>query len=181
MNDPSSRPHLAVATSATNTPAKPTGIPIPKSNSHAAQQSYLKRSALEPFSPVTENGSFEFDRIIKAGEVLKRTRKTKVSRTFLNGNRRTCVSRGKLRADMIAFLCRTGNQYISSCDQISSQSTETAMNPNSAIKSTSPNSQPSLGKRIPKSPTSTASASSRLRATFTSRSNPKPRRKHGSN
>ncbi|KAK5115824.1 hypothetical protein LTR85_009418 [Meristemomyces frigidus] len=28
-------------------------------------------------SPVTQNGSFEFDRIIKSGEVLKRTRKTK--------------------------------------------------------------------------------------------------------
>jgi hypothetical protein len=27
---------------------------------------------------VTQNGSYEFDRIIKSGEVLKRTRKTKV-------------------------------------------------------------------------------------------------------
>ena len=34
---------------------------------------------LDTFSPVTQNGSFEFDRIIKQGEVLKRTRKTKVS------------------------------------------------------------------------------------------------------
>jgi hypothetical protein len=30
------------------------------------------------FSPVNENGSFEFDRVIKAGQVLKRGRKTKV-------------------------------------------------------------------------------------------------------
>jgi hypothetical protein len=80
MNDPSSRPHLAVATSTTNTPAKSTSIPIPNATSHNNQNSYLKRTALEPFSPVTENGSFEFDRIIKAGEVLKRTRKTKVGR-----------------------------------------------------------------------------------------------------
>ena len=29
-------------------------------------------------SPVNQNGCFEFDRIIKAGSVLKRTRKTKV-------------------------------------------------------------------------------------------------------
>ena len=33
---------------------------------------------LDTMSPVTQNGSFEFDRIIKSGEVLKRTRKTKV-------------------------------------------------------------------------------------------------------
>lgn len=32
---------------------------------------------LDTLSPVNQNGSFEFDRVIKAGEVLKRTRKTK--------------------------------------------------------------------------------------------------------
>ncbi|KYG47680.1 hypothetical protein M433DRAFT_40198, partial [Acidomyces richmondensis BFW] len=32
---------------------------------------------LDTLSPVTQNGSFEFDRIIKSGEVNKRTRKTK--------------------------------------------------------------------------------------------------------
>lgn len=31
-------------------------------------------------SPVTQGGSYEFDRIIKAGEVFKRTRKTKVGK-----------------------------------------------------------------------------------------------------
>lgn len=31
-------------------------------------------------SPVNQNGCFEFDRIIKAGTVVKRTRKTKVAR-----------------------------------------------------------------------------------------------------
>jgi hypothetical protein len=30
-------------------------------------------------SPVNQNGCFEFDRIIKAGNVVKRTRKTRVS------------------------------------------------------------------------------------------------------
>lgn len=33
---------------------------------------------LDTFSPVTQNGSFEFDRVLKTGAVLKRTRKTKV-------------------------------------------------------------------------------------------------------
>ena len=37
------------------------------------------RSPYTALSPVTQNGSYEFDRIIKAGEVLKRTRKTKAS------------------------------------------------------------------------------------------------------
>ena len=32
----------------------------------------------EAHSPANQNGCFEFDRIIKAGSVLKRTRKTKV-------------------------------------------------------------------------------------------------------
>lgn len=35
-------------------------------------------------SPVNQNGSFEFDRVLKSGEVYKRTKKTKViSPTFL--------------------------------------------------------------------------------------------------
>ena len=33
---------------------------------------------LDAFSPVNQNGSFAFDRVLKSGEVLKRTRKTKV-------------------------------------------------------------------------------------------------------
>lgn len=37
-----------------------------------------------PLSPVAQNGSFEFDRIIKEGEVSKRTRKTKVSLSVLD-------------------------------------------------------------------------------------------------
>ncbi len=34
--------------------------------------------ALDSFSPVNQNGSFEFDRVIKSGYVQKRTQKTKV-------------------------------------------------------------------------------------------------------
>jgi len=34
---------------------------------------------LDTFSPVNQNGSFEFDRVIKSAQVLKRTKKTKVS------------------------------------------------------------------------------------------------------
>jgi hypothetical protein len=34
---------------------------------------------LDTFSPVNQNGSFEFDRVLKSGYVQKRTRKTKVS------------------------------------------------------------------------------------------------------
>jgi hypothetical protein len=33
---------------------------------------------LDTFSPVNQNGSFEFDRVLKSGYVEKRTRKTKV-------------------------------------------------------------------------------------------------------
>lgn len=34
---------------------------------------------LDTFSPVNQNGSFEFDRVLKSGELYKRTRKTKVT------------------------------------------------------------------------------------------------------
>lgn len=34
--------------------------------------------ALDTFSPVNQNGSFEFDRVLKSGFLQKRTRKTKV-------------------------------------------------------------------------------------------------------
>lgn len=33
---------------------------------------------LDTFSPVNQNGSFAFDKVLKSGEVFKRTRKTKV-------------------------------------------------------------------------------------------------------
>ncbi|KAK4546459.1 hypothetical protein LTR36_002136 [Oleoguttula mirabilis] len=52
----------------------------PPHSLHLPQSVQTLRSAnltLDTMSPVTQNGSFEFDRIIKFGEVLKRTRKTK--------------------------------------------------------------------------------------------------------
>ena len=51
------------------------GIPIPRSLQHL-RGAHLTLNAP---SPVTQNGSFECDRIIKAGRVMKRTKKTKVS------------------------------------------------------------------------------------------------------
>lgn len=35
--------------------------------------------AVDTFSPVNQNGSFEFDRVLRSGYVQKRTRRTKVS------------------------------------------------------------------------------------------------------
>jgi len=54
--------------------------PIPISLPRSAQTLRNANLRLDTLSPVTQNGSFEFDRIIKSGQVLKRTRKTKVGR-----------------------------------------------------------------------------------------------------
>ena len=54
-------------------PPGPT-LAIPKSVQSLRPSNTL---SLDTSSPVTQNGSYEFDRIIKSGEVLKRTRKTK--------------------------------------------------------------------------------------------------------
>lgn len=48
----------------------------PSSSAGRIRNSHL---ALDTFSPVNQNGSFEFDRVLKSGYVQKRTRKTKVS------------------------------------------------------------------------------------------------------
>ena len=50
--------------------AKPLGDAITKLRNHIV---------LDSFSPVNQNGSFEFDRVIKCGYVQKRTQKTKVA------------------------------------------------------------------------------------------------------
>lgn len=54
--------------------APPGSIPIPQ------PVRTMKRNnlTLDTMSPVTQNGSFEFDRIIKSGQLSKRTKKTKV-------------------------------------------------------------------------------------------------------
>ncbi|CAK1361910.1 hypothetical protein CB0940_02768 [Cercospora beticola] len=50
-------------------PASTATIPIPTQNP--------KRLTVDTFSPVTQFGSYEYDRIIRQGPVLKRTRRTK--------------------------------------------------------------------------------------------------------
>jgi hypothetical protein len=72
-----------MAESAQQTPAKPTSMaPAPIKLSTPAQPRLCSLQAQAHtagvMSPVNQNGCFEFDRIIKAGPVLKRTRKTKV-------------------------------------------------------------------------------------------------------
>jgi len=52
----------------------PNSVIIPQSSASIRN----RHLDLEVFSPVNQNGSFEFDRVLKSGEVNKRTRKTKV-------------------------------------------------------------------------------------------------------
>lgn len=65
-------------------PSAPRNIPgpgltlVPPINPPFSRSNRSGQSGLDVLSPVGQNGSFEFDRIIKEGEVLKRTRKTKV-------------------------------------------------------------------------------------------------------
>jgi hypothetical protein len=55
-------------------PPAAVSLPPPTSASRI-RNSHL---TLDSFSPVNQNGSFEFDRVLKSGFVQKRTRKTKV-------------------------------------------------------------------------------------------------------
>ncbi|EAA33573.1 PH domain-containing protein [Neurospora crassa OR74A] len=57
----------------------PSSIPMPPPPTGARLRSGL---AGETYSPVNQNGSFEFDRVIKSGYVQKRTSKTKAWRTI---------------------------------------------------------------------------------------------------
>jgi hypothetical protein len=47
----------------------------PQTNAAAGSKNRL---GVDTYSPVNQNGSFEFDRVIKSGYVWKRTQKTKV-------------------------------------------------------------------------------------------------------
>ncbi|TKA23526.1 hypothetical protein B0A50_07104 [Salinomyces thailandicus] len=60
-----------------NTLSIPPSNSLPVPNASHARRDRSSRLTLDTFSPVTQNGSFEFDRVLKSGEVLKRTRKTK--------------------------------------------------------------------------------------------------------
>jgi hypothetical protein len=55
----------------------PTNITMPPHFS-VTERLRNRLGLLENFSPVNQNGSFEFDRVIKSGYVQKRTSKTKV-------------------------------------------------------------------------------------------------------
>lgn len=60
-------------------PTKP--LQIPQSNtiiSPSANRLQQSHMGIETFSPVNQNGSYDFDRVLKSGYVQKRTRKTKV-------------------------------------------------------------------------------------------------------
>lgn len=64
-------------------PDRSTTITIPPNTMSTAaaetQAARLRnRLVLDTFSPVNQNGSFEFDRVLKSGYVQKRTQKTKV-------------------------------------------------------------------------------------------------------
>ncbi|KAK3721548.1 hypothetical protein LTR37_003104 [Vermiconidia calcicola] len=68
---PSTQPRNIPNAGLTVEPVSSLGIPP------SARSFRTSNLTLDTFSPVTQNGSFEFDRIIKQGGVLKRTRKTK--------------------------------------------------------------------------------------------------------
>jgi len=85
-----------MADGAQSTPAKP--LPFAMRSSAMALdmpaqprfENVKASTSVGVMSPVNQNGCFEFDRIIKAGNVVKRTRKTRVatysaSRTCVNG------------------------------------------------------------------------------------------------
>ncbi|KAK7530669.1 uncharacterized protein J3D65DRAFT_132210 [Phyllosticta citribraziliensis] len=66
---PSTPPNATIMKITTAQVAGPSSSSKDKSKAH--------HLGLGMFSPVNQNGSFEFDRVLKSGEVMKRTRKTK--------------------------------------------------------------------------------------------------------
>jgi len=55
-------------------------------------------AAMGVMSPVSQNGCFEFDRIIKAGNVVKRTRKTRVSTMYAGSTQGLLLTAAVLEA-----------------------------------------------------------------------------------
>lgn len=79
---------MATVLSPTNlltNPSKPRQIPQRPAVQPPPQPPQLKTGMrnghlnLDTFSPVNQNGSFEFDKVLKSGDLKLRTRKTKVS------------------------------------------------------------------------------------------------------
>jgi hypothetical protein len=73
-----------MAENAPQTRSQPMAIPPIATKMNAPVQpridTFKAKAQLTVMSPVNQNGSFEFDRVIKAGMVVKRTRKTKARR-----------------------------------------------------------------------------------------------------
>lgn len=55
----------------------PTSISLPPPPTNPASR-FKSQHSLDSYSPVNQNGSFEFDRVIKSGYLQKRTQKTKI-------------------------------------------------------------------------------------------------------
>ncbi|ESZ94572.1 hypothetical protein SBOR_5062 [Sclerotinia borealis F-4128] len=74
-SSPQSQPRAIPGQDTTLQIQPPATVALPPSSSaNRIRNSHL---ALDTFSPVNQNGSFEFDRVLKSGYVQKRTRKTK--------------------------------------------------------------------------------------------------------
>src|SRR5271170_5786600 len=75
--DPTSHPQTIPERTAGPQTPPPASISMPiQSTATKIRSGHLN---LDTFSPVNQNGSFEFDRVLKSGYVQKRTRKTKVA------------------------------------------------------------------------------------------------------
>lgn len=73
---------VAPAAAPQSMPSNPARMRINTSTPPPPDEATLKGDlGLGVFSPVNQNGSFEFDRVLKSGELLKRTRKTKTWKT----------------------------------------------------------------------------------------------------
>ncbi|ROW12265.1 hypothetical protein VMCG_00389 [Cytospora schulzeri] len=59
-------------------PIPPASISLPPQNTASR---FKKQLSIDTYSPVNQNGSFEFDRVIKSGRLQKRTQKTKTWKT----------------------------------------------------------------------------------------------------
>lgn len=76
------RPPVALACYPNKRPSvniPPASISLPASNVAAR---FKHQHSLDSYSPVNQNGSFEFDRVIKSGYLQKRTQKTKIWKTI---------------------------------------------------------------------------------------------------
>lgn len=74
--------HSSSLPASTKTMERTASVTVPSSSIGIPPQTQAARLrgriVLDTFSPVNQNGSFEFDRVIKSGYVQKRTQKTKV-------------------------------------------------------------------------------------------------------